>query len=186
VARPGLRDDANRMTKRSPRRPPARRARRQLERADVLLVCSAGGHLLQLWALRDAYEAYERAWVVVSHERSDAASLLRDERVIFAHGPTTRSVRNLVRNALLAWRTLGALHPQAIVTTGAAIAVPFAWVGRLRGVPTVYIESLARARRPSLSCRLVALVADRLYVQWPELTKAVRGARYAGTVFSPR
>ena len=156
------------------------------ESADVLLVCSAGGHLLQLWALRGAYEAYPRRWVVVSHERSDVSSLLRDERVTFAHAPTSRNIPNLIRNAALAWRTLSAAKPKAIVTTGAAIAVPFAWLGRLRGIPTVYVESLARARRPSLSCRLVALVADRVYVQWPELAGAVRRARYSGTVFSER
>ena len=57
---------------------------------------------------------------------------------------------------------------------------------RLRGIPVVYVESLARAERPSLSCRLVAPVADRVYVQWPELLSALPRARYAGTVFGER
>ena len=30
----------------------------------------------------------------------NARSLLADERVIFAHGPTNRSIRNLLRNLL--------------------------------------------------------------------------------------
>jgi hypothetical protein len=69
-----------------------------------------------------------------------------------------------------------------ILTTGAGIAVPFAWLGRAHNIRVVYVESLTRTETPSLSCRLVAPVTDRVYVQWPELVGAVRGARYAGSV----
>ena len=104
---------------------------------------------------------------------------------MLAYAPTSRNPRNAVRNALLAWRLIGRLRPKVVVTTGAAVAVPFVWIARLRGVRTVYVESLARSERPSLSCQLVRPAVDRLYVQWPELAGALRGARYAGTVFEP-
>jgi len=156
------------------------------DRVEVLLVCTAGGHLLQLWSLREAWAGRAHAWVVASHEGSDVDSLLEGDRVFFAHSPANRSVKNLVRNLLLARRLFRRLQPQVVLTTGAAVAVPFAWVARLRGVRIVYIESLARAERPSLSCRLVAPVADRVYVQWPELLGALPRARYAGTVFPTR
>ena len=155
-------------------------------RVDVLLVCTAGGHLLQLWSLRDAWAGYGYAWVVGSHGGSDVESLLAGERVHLAHSPAARSLPNLVRNLGLAWTLLGRLRPSVMVTTGAAVAVPFAWIARLRGIRVVYIESLARAERPSLSCRLVAPVADRVYAQWPELLAALPRARYAGRVISPR
>lgn len=151
---------------------------------DALLVCTAGGHLLQLWTLRDAWSDVRTAWVVASHQGSDVESLLAREQVYLAHSPAARSIRNLVRNLLLARGLLGDLRPKVVVTTGAAVAVPFAWMARLRRIPVVYVESLARAERPSLSCRLVAPVADRVYVQWPELQAAVPRSRYAGTVFS--
>jgi hypothetical protein len=35
---------------------------------------------------------------------------------------------------------------------------------------------------PSVSCRMLAPVADRVYVQWESLQPAVRGSRYAGTI----
>jgi beta-1,4-N-acetylglucosaminyltransferase len=156
------------------------------ERVDVLLVCTAGGHLLQLWSLREAWQGRICAWVVASHEGSDVRSLLGGEHVFFAHSPANRSLKNLVRNLRLAWSLLGRLRPKVVLTTGAAVAVPFAWIARLRGVRIVYIESLARAERPSLSCRLVSPVADRVYVQWPELLRTLPRARYAGTVFSSK
>jgi beta-1,4-N-acetylglucosaminyltransferase len=152
-------------------------------RADVLLVCDAGGHLLELLALREAWEEFSRAWVTL--DKSDARSLLADERVFFAHGPTQRSLKNLVRNALLARRVLRTLRPRVVLTTGAALAVPFGWVGRLYGVRVVYVESLTRIETPSLAARLVAPAADRVYVQWPELAGSL-GGRYVGTILPGR
>lgn len=153
----------------------------------MLLVCSTGGHLLQLVALRDAWEGFTRVWV--TFDKSDARSLLADERVTFAHGPTNRNfgllaVRNLVRNSVLAFRLVRAVRPKVVLTTGAGVAVPFAWVGRLLGARVVYVESLTRIDHPSLSCRLIAPVATRIYAQWPELTRAVPRARYLGSVVS--
>lgn len=149
-------------------------------RADVLLVCSAGGHVLQLFMLRSAWAGLVVHWV--THDKDDTRSLLAAERVEFAHGPTTRNVVNLLRNLRLAWRVIRRVRPMAVVTTGAGVAVPFAWVGRALGVRVVFIESLTRLERPSLTCRLVRPVATRTYVQWPELGAAVPNAVYAGSV----
>jgi UDP-N-acetylglucosamine:LPS N-acetylglucosamine transferase len=150
--------------------------------ADLLLVCSTGGHLLQLVALRPAWEGFSRAWV--TFDKSDARSLLEDERVFIAHGPTNRSIKNLLRNVGVAWRVLRVTRPHAVVTTGAGIAVPFAWLARLRGATVVYVESLSRIDEPSLTYRLIAPVVTRVYVQWPELAAARRRARYVGNVFA--
>ena len=70
-----------------------------------------------------------------------------------------------------------------ILTTGAGVAVPFAWVGRLYGARVIYVESFTRIESTSLSMRMIAPVAERLYVQWPELARRYRRARFAGDVF---
>ena len=147
----------------------------------MLLVCSTGGHLLQLVALREAWEGHSHVWV--TFDKSDARSLLAGERVVHAYGPTNRNVPNLLRNLALAWRVLRRVRPRTIVTTGAGLAVPFAWIGRLLGARVVYVESFTRIDEPSLSCRLIAPVAARIYAQWPELARALPRARYVGNVF---
>jgi beta-1,4-N-acetylglucosaminyltransferase len=157
-------------------------SRRPSNHADVLLVCSCGGHLLQLVALRASWQGYTSAWV--TFDKSDARSLLTHERVFYAYGPTNRSIRNLLRNLVVAWRVVRDVRPRVVITTGAGIAVPFAWVARLRGASVVYIESLSRIEGPSLSYRLIAPVAERRYVQWPELARRLRRSRFAGNVFS--
>jgi beta-1,4-N-acetylglucosaminyltransferase len=153
-----------------------------LPRAQVLLVCSPGGHLLQLLSMRPAWNDFTHVWVTL--DRSDSRSLLHDQRTVYAYGPTFRNVKNLARNLLLAWRVIGAVRPAVILTTGAALAVPFAWIGRLRGSRVVYVESFTRVSKPSLSCRLVKPAANRLYVQWPDLQRALPSARYVGNLFS--
>jgi beta-1,4-N-acetylglucosaminyltransferase len=149
---------------------------------DLLLVCSTGGHLQQMLALQTVWSAYSHVWV--TFDKSDSRSLLRGERVVYAYSPTNRSPKNLLRNLVVAWRTLRDVRPRMLLTTGAGVAVPFAWVGRLLGVRIVYIESFTRIEGPSLSCRLIAPIAHRVYAQWPELTSAVPKARYAGNVFA--
>jgi beta-1,4-N-acetylglucosaminyltransferase len=149
----------------------------------LLLVCSSGGHLMQMLELRPAWDAFARVWV--TFDKSDARSLLREERVVYAHGPTNRNLRNFVRNIRLARRVLRVSRPSAIVTTGAGVAVPFAWLASLRRIPVVYIESFTRIDELSMSGRMIRPIAERLYVQWPEAPAKTRG-RYAGTVFADR
>jgi beta-1,4-N-acetylglucosaminyltransferase len=147
----------------------------------VLLVASSGGHLLELLQLRDVWPRSERQWV--TFEGADTRSLLEGELVTYAFSPTNRNIPNLLRNLGLAWRVLVSARPRAVVTTGAGVAVPFAWMGRLRGARVVYVESLTRIHRPSLTARLVHPVAHDFFVQWPELRQAFRKADYEGTVF---
>lgn len=150
----------------------------------MLLICSAGGHLLQLLELRAAWEPFPRVWV--TFDKADTRSLLRDERVVHAFGPTNRNVPNLLRNLALAWRVLRRERPAAILTTGAGLAVPFAWLGRVRGVPCVYVESVTRIDELSLSGRLIRPIAQRMYVQWPDLAATARGVRFAGSLLAGR
>lgn len=149
---------------------------------DVLAVCSPGGHLFEALALSSAWSGHTQAWV--SLDKPDVRSLLARKRVFFAHGPTERSLRNLVRNLILARRVIREVRPRILVTTGAGVGVPFAWMARLSGAHIIYVESAGRVDGPSLSARLIAPVAHRVYVQWPELTGAVPRARYVGNVLA--
>lgn len=150
--------------------------------APLMLVCSSGGHLLQMLELRDAWGDGERVWV--TFDKADARSLLREERVHYAYGPTNRNIPNLLRNVRLAWRLVRRERPRAVITTGAGVAVPFAWTAKLLRIPVVYVESFTRIEGLSLSGRMIRPVAGRMYVQWPELAETSGGLRFAGNVFA--
>lgn len=159
----------------------AMRARRPAK-VELFLVCSAGGHLQQLLLLREAWHDRSRLWI--TDDAADTRSLLEHEAAVFGDAPTSRSLRSLIRNTIRAWRFLFRYRPAVVLTTGAAIAFPFAWLGRLFGAEIIYVESVTRIESPSTTLRLVRPAANRIYVQWPELRERVGGSRYEGTVFA--
>ncbi len=145
----------------------------------MLLVCSPGGHLLQMFRLRRAWEDAERSWVTL--DSADVRYLLRDERAHLANGPTNRSLKALLANLRLAWSLVRRERPEAILSTGAALAVPFFLVGKLFGARLVYVESLTRIEGLSLTGRIVYPLADAFFVQWPTTTRLKR-ARFVGSL----
>lgn len=142
---------------------------------------SSGGHLTQLMTLRSFWGVNDRFWV--TFDKEDANSKLANERVYHCHYPTNRSVPNLLRNTVLAWKVLREERPDVIVTTGAAVAIPFFFVGRVLGAKTVYIEVIDRVNAPTLSGRLCRPMTDLFVVQWPEMESVYRGSVCLGSVF---
>jgi beta-1,4-N-acetylglucosaminyltransferase len=132
----------------------------------VLLVCSSGGHLIQLHNLRPWWERHDRTWVTFS--KLDSRSLLAGERVAWAHHPTTRNLPNLVRNLLLAWRLLRSFRPDVVVSSGAGVAFPFFLVARLLGQKTVYVEVYDRIDSATMTGRLCYPFSDLFLLQWEE------------------
>jgi beta-1,4-N-acetylglucosaminyltransferase len=145
----------------------------------ILLVASPGGHLLQLLALKRAWQELEHQWVTLP--TADAKHLLVDANVVFAHGPTARSIPALVRNLRLALAMIRRDKPDVILSTGAALAVPFFIVGRIYGVRLVYVESFTRVQHLALTGRIAYPLSDAFFVQWPQLARRSR-AVYAGSI----
>ena len=147
----------------------------------VMLVTSSGGHLSHLLELKGFWEDHRRVWV--SFELPDAISRLEGEEVIWAHQPTTRNLGNLLRNLGLAWSELRRLRPALIVSTGAGVAVPFFWLGRLFGARTAYLEVYDRIDSTTMTGRLVRRMTDLMLVQWSEQRSLYPGARVMGTIW---
>jgi beta-1,4-N-acetylglucosaminyltransferase len=132
----------------------------------ILLVCSSGGHLIQLHNLKPWWERHDRMWV--TFEKLDSKSLLTGERVAWAHHPTTRNLRNLVSNLLLAWRLLTRYRPDVVVSSGAGVAFPFFLIARLLGQKTVYVEVYDRIDSATMTGRLCYPFSDLFLLQWEE------------------
>jgi UDP-N-acetylglucosamine--N-acetylmuramyl-(pentapeptide) pyrophosphoryl-undecaprenol N-acetylglucosamine transferase len=124
----------------------------------VLLVASAGGHLQELLKLLAVVQLGRRSRSWVTYDVAQARSLLAGETIFFAHHPTTKNLPNAVRNYRLAQEVLSA-HPVTLVlSTGAAVAVPFMIQARRLSIPCHYIESATRVTGPSLSGRILERV----------------------------
>ena len=69
-----------------------------------------------------------------------------------------------------------------IMSSGAAVAVPFFVFGKLLGIPTVYLEVFDRLDTPTLTGRLCQPFTDRMLVQWDEQEQLYRRPVVVGPV----
>lgn len=147
----------------------------------IALVGSSGGHLTHLYMLKSFWEKHERFWV--TFDKEDARSLLEGETVYPCYFPTNRNLPNLLRNTRLAFRLLKKEKPDLIISSGAAVAVPFFYLSRLFKAKTIYIEVFDRINTSTMTGRLVYPVTDRFIVQWEEMKKVYPKAVNLGSIF---
>jgi len=147
----------------------------------VCLVGSSGGHLMHLYLLKPFWEDKERFWV--TFDKEDATSILKDEKMYSCYYPTNRSLKALIKNTKLAWKLIKKEKPDLIISAGAAVAVPFFYIGKMKGVKTIYMEVFDRMGASTLTGRLVYPVADRFIVQWEEMKKVYKKAINLGSIF---
>ncbi|MBU3191214.1 UDP-N-acetylglucosamine--LPS N-acetylglucosamine transferase [Clostridium bowmanii] len=136
----------------------------------ICLVGSSGGHLTQLWLLKEYWIKHDRFWV--TFDKEDSTSLLKNEKKYFCFFPTNRNIFNLIRNTYLAIKVLRKEKPDLIISTGAAVAVPFFYIGKLLGAKLIYIEVYDRIDIPTITGKLVYPITDKFILQWEEQKKS--------------
>lgn len=147
----------------------------------VCLVGSSGGHLTHLYMLKDFWKDKDRFWV--TFDKEDARSILENEKVIPCYYPTNRNIKNLIKNTFLAIRVLLKEKPDLIISSGAAVVVPFFYIGKILGAKLIYIEVFDRIGKPTVTGKLVYPIADKFIVQWEEQKKVYPKAVNLGSIF---
>ena len=147
----------------------------------VCLVCSSGGHLTHLYMLKPFWGTKDRFWVTFNKE--DAQSLLKDEKIYPCYYPTNRSLKALIKNSVIAWNVLLKERPDLIISSGAAVAVPFFYLGKCFGAKTIYVEVFDRINKPTITGKLVYPMSDKFIVEWEEMKKVYPKAINLGSIF---
>ena len=73
--------------------------------------------------------------------------------------------------------------PDMIISSGAAVAVPFFYVGKIIGAKLIYIEVFDRVKKPTITGKMVYPIADKFVVQWEEQKKIYPKAINLGSIF---
>lgn len=154
---------------------------KKLENIKVCLVGSSGGHLTHLYMLHDFYKNKDRFWV--TFDKEDANSILKDEKKYYCYYPTNRNIKNLIKNTFLAIKILKKEKPDLIISSGAAVAVPFFYIGKLFGAKLVYIEVFDRIDKSTVTGKMVYPITDKFIVQWEEMKKVYPKAINLGSIF---
>lgn len=147
----------------------------------VCLVGSSGGHLTHLYMLKPFWVGKDRFWV--TFDKEDARTLLKDEKVYSCYYPTNRNLKSLIINTRLAIKILRNEKPDLIISSGAAVAVPFFYIGKLFGAKLIYIEVFDRINKPTITGKMVYPIVDKFVVEWEEMKKVYAKAVNLGSVF---
>lgn len=147
----------------------------------ICLVGSSGGHLSHLVALRATWDKYDRFWV--TFDKPDSRSILLNERVYHCHFPTNRNLKNLIRNLLVAKKVLLKEKPDVVISSGAAVAVPFFYIAKLMKKKLIYVEVFDRIDSLTLTGKLVYPITDLFIVQWDELAERYPKSVCLGGIF---
>lgn len=142
----------------------------------VCIVSSSGGHLTEVRMLRAAYGTYRHFYVL--NKPVLLPEDMRDNSYFITHSERDWKV---FLNLWECYDILRRERPDVILSTGAGPVVPFAIVGRLFfGTRIVFIETIARVERPSLTGRLMYYLSHDFFYQWPDLGPHFPKGRYGG------
>lgn len=152
------------------------------ENIKVCIPTSSGGHLTHMMQLKDVWSKYDRFFVTFN--KVDAVSQLKNERKYWCYFPTNGNYWNLLRNFFLAFKILKKEKPDIIISSGAAISIPFFWLGKkFFKCKCVYIEVFDRIDADTKSGKFCYKYSDLFIVQWEEMLKVYPKAVYIGQLF---
>lgn len=147
----------------------------------ICFVGSSGGHLAHLYMLKPFWYNKDRFWC--TFDKDDSRSLLSGEKVYPLYYPSNRSIKALIINTYRAIKILIKERPSIIISSGAAPAIPFFWIGKLMKAKTVYIEVFDRIDKCTLSGKICYPVTDKFIVQWEEMKKVYPKAINLESIF---
>ena len=134
----------------------------------VLLAASTGGHLQQLYRLREKIPAAPGSlWI--TFENAQSKSLLAGERAVFVPYIASRDFFGALRSIP---KVIGIMRREEFdvaISTGAAIAAVTLPIAKAMGKDAIYIESVARFDGPSLTGKFLSRIPGiRLFTQHEE------------------
>ncbi len=155
------------------------------KRYRILLPSSAGGHLAELFQLRELLGACDCLFVTEDLALTRQIVAGRACRFVRPNGNNRNWVFwvNFLTNWLLAIPILLSFRPHAIVTTGSHTAIPFCYLGKLMRCKVIYILSFARIDPGAAAATAVYPIADLLFVQWEQMRRVYPKGVFVGPLF---
>lgn len=150
------------------------------KKGKVLAVSSPGGHWVQLNKICNQLE--NQYHIVYASPRDQYKLTSKDERVIHnimdASSDTKWKVLPLACQLLI---LVLKERPATIISTGAAPGAVAILLGKIVGIKTIWIDSIANVHSLSRSGRMVQAYADIVLTQWSNLSDGEK-VHYKGSI----
>lgn len=152
------------------------------QKIKICIPTSSGGHLAHMMYIKSVWEKYDHFFV--TFDKPDSRSILKDEKKYWCYFPTNGNYWNLFRNTFLALKILIKEKPNLIISSGAAISIPFFFLGKkFFKCKCVYIEVFDRIDSDTKSGRFCSKYADEVIVQWEEMKNVYPNSKNLGSIF---
>ena len=146
-------------------------------RRKVLAISSPGGHWIQLTRICAGLEASHD----LVYAMPDKLFKAQKNKVYSVPDVSADDKWKLIPCAAKVAYILFRERPQVILSTGAAPGVVAVFLGKLLGIRTIWVDSIANVRKISRSGEMVQKRADIFLTQWEHLAQSAE-VRYQGSV----
>ena len=136
--------------------------------ARVLVISSGGGHWQQARLLGPALPE-DTTYVRATADGADLPDC------------NLKTIWKVPLCFLKAVRLIRKVRPDVVLSTGALPGLVGILAGKVFGAKVIWIDSVANARRLSMSGRAARFICRDVFCQWPDVARRT-GARYAGSV----
>lgn len=145
----------------------------------ICMVSSSGGHYEQLRMLKPLSEEYALCWVTEKTDyQADADYYLLSTGSNDPYFPI-KMLGNCCKTLAFWWKE----KPDAVITTGAMVALPACLLAKLLRKKVIYIESFARITDGNRTGKLIYKFADLFVYQWEQLEAVYPKGVYGGGIY---
>jgi len=154
----------------------------------IMVVLGGGGHSFEMMKILEGLH-FNNIIYVLNHDDHYTDIKLKGERfyrLIRPRKPSEYGFKAFFRFIFSILNSLILLiwtRPRLIITNGPSISVPLTFISWMLRIPVIYIESVCRVYRLSLSGRIILPLTSLFIVQWPYLKKYSKKIIYAGRIF---
>jgi len=133
----------------------------------ILALSSPGGHWVQLCRLIPAFEASDVVYACTYNKASE----LSDGDNYYVIGDISRdSIQRIFSVISGIVKILKKEKPTVIITTGALPGLITILLGRLFGIKTIWLDSIANSEKISMSGQIASYLAHNCFTQWENLS----------------
>ena len=150
----------------------------------ICLISSSGGHFEQLLMLRKLSEEFE-IFIVTEKTKYNKKDKKINHYLLQINRKEPLFIIKMIGNLIKSLYIYILERPDVIISTGVLATIPMLFIGHAFHKKVIYIESFAKINSPTKTGKLIydKKIADRFYVQWPDMLKIYPNAIYKGGIY---
>jgi len=149
---------------------------------NIVFISSTGGHWSQILELRKEMKELKNCYFIT--EYNETSKNHKDTFFLTQQDRKSKSfLIDIFKNSIKSIIYYKKLKPSIVISTGAGVVIPFLLISKMRGCKIIFIESFAKVNTPTITGKIVYKFADSFFVQWEDLLKYYKNAKYEGKVY---